>query len=68
MSGGQQLTSIGFLAALFFEFKKAWDITDNEAYTFATDCLPSWFGANGYDWSLDGAKALVRDYVETYGE
>jgi hypothetical protein len=68
MSTERQLTSIGFLAALFFEFKKAWAITDVEAHTFATDCLPAWFGAKGYDWSLNGARALVRDYVETHGE
>lgn len=64
----RQLTSLGFLAALFFEFKQAWKVTDQEAHSFATDCLPAWFGTPGYDWSLDGAKALVQDYVETHGE
>lgn len=68
MANTKQLTSVAFFAALAFEFKKAWTITHTEALTFATDCMPAWFGAKGYDWSLDGAKHLVREYVETHGE
>lgn len=64
----RQLTKIGFLAALVFEFQRVWKITDAEAYCFAQDCLPAWFGSPGYDWSLNGAKALVRDYVAAHGE
>lgn len=63
------LNDIGFLIVCAYELKRHWpDITLADAAREMQGFAGVPVGTPGYDWSMDAAAELARQYAEQFGE